>query len=31
VVRLADLDGGGAVRERHVMEALGYRLLERAA
>jgi magnesium chelatase family protein len=28
---LADLDGGGAIRERHVMEALGYRLVEHAA
>jgi len=28
---LADLEGEGAVREHHVMEALGYRLVERAA
>jgi magnesium chelatase family protein len=28
---LADLDDGGPVREHHVMEALGYRLVERAA
>jgi magnesium chelatase family protein len=28
---LADLDGGGAIQERDVMEALGYRLVERAA
>src|SRR5262249_43634825 len=28
---LADLDGGGAIGERDVMEALGYRLAERAA
>ncbi|HXM54833.1 MAG TPA: YifB family Mg chelatase-like AAA ATPase [Candidatus Dormibacteraeota bacterium] len=28
---LADLEGGGPVQERHVMEALGYRLVERAA
>ena len=28
---LADLDGGGAVRERDVMEALGYRLVVHAA
>lgn len=28
---LADLEGDGAVREHHVMEALGYRLVERAA
>ncbi len=28
---LADLDGGGAVEERHIMESLGYRLVERAA
>jgi magnesium chelatase family protein len=28
---LADLDGGGPIQERDVMEALGYRLVERAA
>jgi magnesium chelatase family protein len=28
---LADLDGGGPIEEHHVMEALGYRLAERAA
>jgi magnesium chelatase family protein len=28
---LADLEGGGALEEHHVMEALGYRLVERAA
>ena len=28
---LADLEGGGPIREPHVMEALGYRLVERAA
>ena len=28
---LADLDGGGAIQERDVMEALGYRLVEHAA
>lgn len=28
---LADLDGGGSVGERHVLEALGYRLSEAAA
>ena len=28
---LADLEGGEAVREHHVMEALGYRIVERAA
>jgi magnesium chelatase family protein len=28
---LADLDGGGAIEERDVMEALGYRLVEHAA
>lgn len=28
---LADLEGAGHVREHHVMEALGYRLVERAA
>jgi magnesium chelatase family protein len=28
---LADLDGGGPIREPHVMEALGYRLVDRAA
>jgi len=28
---IADLDTGGSVREHHVMEALGYRLVERAA
>jgi magnesium chelatase family protein len=28
---LADLEGGGPVEEHHVMEALGYRLAERAA
>jgi len=28
---LADLEGGGTIREHHVMEALGYRIVERAA
>jgi predicted ATPase with chaperone activity len=28
---LADLEGGEAIREHHVMEALGYRIVERAA
>lgn len=28
---LADLEGGDQVREQHVMEALGYRLVDRAA
>lgn len=28
---LADLEGGRAIAERHVLEALGYRLAERAA
>ncbi|MBO0745070.1 MAG: YifB family Mg chelatase-like AAA ATPase [Candidatus Dormibacteraeota bacterium] len=28
---LADLEGGGEITERHVLEALGYRLAERAA